>query len=96
MYTLIFSIAPFSFVVLGIKTKFVKLLTALLIAFEAFCNFIRVFDGLYNDGYPSEFLGKVTGALNTGTYETAILLAFIMALLLCSVFYASFNELNKR
>jgi hypothetical protein len=98
LLTSLFSAFPFAMTLAGVSTKAGRALVGVMIVYEAFCNFMRIYGGLTGfgkDGYPTRFLGIVTEVFNTGTYPTAIVLAFIMAALCAGVFYVSFNELKK-
>ncbi len=99
MLTAIFSLAPFAFIVVGLRGWFVKSLTLLMIAYECFCNVMRIYGGLTRfgiDGYPTRFLGLVTDFCNSGTYATARFLSVFMALIAAGVFYAAYLSLNKK
>jgi hypothetical protein len=99
MLTAIFSLAPFAFIVVGLRGWFVKSLTLLMIAYECFCNVMRIYGGLTRfgiDGYPTRFLGLVTDFCNSGTYATARFLSVFMALIAAGVFYAAYLQLNKK
>ena len=98
MLTAIFSLAPFAFIVVGLRGWFVKSLTLLMIAYECFCNVMRIYGGLTRfgiDGYPTRFLGLVTDFCDSGTYATARFLSVFMALIAAGVFYAAYLQLNK-
>ena len=98
LLTGLFSASPFLFVLAGMKNRLTVALVALLIAYEAFANFTRIYGGLTGfgkNGYPTRFLGLVTDIFNSGTHQTALFLAGIMSLLAASVFYAAYNELRK-
>ena len=98
LLTGLFSASPFLFVLAGMKNRLTVALVALLIAYEAFANFTRIYGGLTGfgkNGYPTRFLGLVTDICNSGTHQTALFLAGIMSLLAASVFYAAYNELRK-
>lgn len=99
MLTAIFSLAPFAFIVVGLRGWFVKSLTLLMIAYECFCNIMRIYGGLTRfgiDGYPTRFLGLVTDFCDSGTYATARFLSVFMALIAAGVFYAAYLQLNKK
>ena len=99
LLTLLFSAFPFALTLAGVATNAGRVLVGVMIVYEAFCNFIRIYGGLTGfgkQGYPTRFLGIVTEVLNTGTYGTATVLAAIMALLCAAVFYISYNELLKK
>lgn len=99
LLTGLFSAAPFLFVMAGMRSEAAKALTGILIAYECFANVTRIYGGLTGFGrgdYPTRFLGLVTDIFNTGTYETAKLLALIMAAIAAAVFYAAYFELNRR
>lgn len=99
MLTAIFSLAPFAFIVVGLRGWFIKSLTLLMIAYECFCNVMRIYGGLTRfgiDGYPTRFLGLVTDFCNSGTYATARFLSVFMALIAAGVFYAAYLQLNKK
>ena len=99
MLTAIFSLAPFAFIVVGLRGWFVKSLTLLMIAYECFCNVMRIYGGLTRfgiDGYPTRFLGLVTDFCDSGTYATARFLSVFMALIAAGVFYAAYLQLNKK
>jgi len=96
--TILFSLAPFAFIVVGLRGVFVSTLTFLMIAYECFCNTMRIYGGLTRfgiDGYPTRFLGLVTDFCNSGTYATARVLSVFMALIAAGVFYAAYLQLNK-
>jgi hypothetical protein len=97
--TVLFSLAPFAFIVVGLRGVFVSALTFLMIAYECFCNTMRIYGGLTRfglDGYPTRFLGLVTDFCNSGTYATARVLSVFMALIAAGVFYAAYLQLNKK
>lgn len=98
MLTAVFSLSPFAFILIGLRGFFVKSLTLLMIAYECFCNVMRIYGGLTrfgSDGYPTRFLGLVTDFCNSGTYATARTLSVFMALIAAGVFYAAYLQLNK-
>ena len=98
LLTVLFSLAPFLFVLAGMTSAATRLLTGVLIVYECFCNFTRIYGGLTgfgHNGNPTRFLGLVTDVFHSGTYQTAAVLAAIMAIIAASVFYAAYNELNK-
>ena len=99
MLTAVFSLSPFAFILIGLRGFFVKSLTLLMIAYECFCNVMRIYGGLTrfgSDGYPTRFLGLVTDFCNSGTYATARTLSVFMALIAAGVFYAAYLQLNKK
>lgn len=98
LLTGLFSASPFLFVLAGLKNRLTVWLVAVLVLYEAFCNFTRIYGGLTGfglRGMPTRFLGLVTDVFNSGTHQTAVVLAVIMSLLAASVFYAAYNELRK-
>ena len=98
LLTGLFSASPFLFVLAGLKNRLTVALVACLVLYEAFCNFTRIYGGLTGfglRGMPTRFLGLVTDVFNSGTHQTAVVLAVIMSLLAASVFYAAYNELRK-
>jgi hypothetical protein len=98
LLTGLFSASPFLFVLAGLKNRLTVALVAFLVLYEAFCNFTRIYGGLTGfglRGMPTRFLGLVTDVFNSGTHQTAVVLAVIMSLLAASVFYAAYNELRK-
>lgn len=99
LLTGLFSASPFLFVLAGMKNRITVLLVGLLIAYECFCNFTRIYGGLTGfgrSGFPTRFLGLVTDVFNTGTHGTALALSGIMAGLAAAVFYIAYNELSKK
>ena len=99
LLTVLFSLAPFLFVLAGMASVATRVLTGVLIVYECFCNFTRIYGGLTgfgHNGNPTRFLGLVTDVFYSGTYPTAKVLAGIMAIIAASVFYAAYNELNKK
>ncbi len=98
LITALLSGAPFALVIAGIRNYLTGALVVLMIGFEVFCNTAQVYGGLTRfglDGYPTRFLGLVTELLGTGTFITARVLAFFMAALIASIFYASYREINR-
>lgn len=98
LLTGLFSASPFLFVLAGLKNRLTVWLVAVLVLYEAFCNFTRIYGGLTGfglRGMPTRFLGLVTDVFNSGTHQTAVVLAVIMSMLAASVFYAAYNELRK-
>lgn len=98
LFTGLFSAAPFLFVLAGIRAGWTKALVVILIAYECFCNFTRIFGGLTGyerGGNPTRFLGLVTDVFQSGTHQTGIAVAAIMAAMAALVFYAAFNEIGK-
>ena len=97
-FTIAFTASPFVFVLFGIRAWWLSALTALLIGVEVFCNAVRIYAGLTGFGHsgnPTRFLGVVCELLNTGTYQTATALAFILSLMAAGVFYAAYLMIKK-
>lgn len=98
LLTVVLSVTALGFVLAGIRRRTTVALALLLIAYEAFCNLTRIYDGLMHDGVhdcPTRFLGLVTDIFNTGSHGTAIALGALTALLLAAVQYATISEVNK-
>lgn len=98
LLTGLFSAAPFLFVLAGVKNAATRILVALMVIYEAFCNLTRIYGGLTGfgkGGFPTRFLGLVTDIFNTGTHQTAIFLAVVMSIIAACTFYAAFFELGK-
>lgn len=98
LLTGLFSAAPFLFVLAGVKNAATRILVALMVIYEAFCNLTRIYGGLTGFGkgsFPTRFLGLVTDIFNTGTHQTAIVLAVVMSIIAACTFYAAFFELGK-
>lgn len=99
LLTGLFSASPFLFVLAGMRNRGTVALVGILIAYECFCNFTRIYGGLTgfgHDGFPTRFLGLATDIFNSGTRGTALLLAGIMSAMAAAVFYVAFSELNKK
>lgn len=99
LLTGLFSASPFLFVLAGMRNRATVALVGILIAYECFCNFTRIYGGLTgfgHDGFPTRFLGLATDIFNSGTRGTALLLAGIMSAMAAAVFYVAFSELNKK
>lgn len=99
LLTGLFSASPFLFVLAGMRNRATVALVGILIAYECFCNFTRIYGGLTgfgHDGFPTRFLGLATDIFNSGTRYTALLLAGIMSAMAAAVFYVAFSELNKK
>lgn len=98
LLTGLFSGAPFLFVLAGVKNAPTGALVVCMVVYEGFCNLTRIYGGLTGfgkTGFPTRFLGLVTDVFGTGTHQTAVFLALIMAILAASTFYAAYFELNK-
>lgn len=98
LLTALFSASPFLFVMAGVKNAPTGVLVACMVVYEAFCNLTRIYGGLTGfgkGGFPTRFLGLVTDVFNTGTHETGVFLAAVMAILAACTFYAAYFELNK-
>jgi hypothetical protein len=96
--TALFSVSPFLFVMVGAKSIPSKALVVLMVGYECFCNTMRIYGGLTRfgaDGYPTRFLGLVTDFFDSGTYQTARVLAVFMAALAAGIFYIAYWQLNK-
>lgn len=99
LLTGLFSASPFLFVLAGMRNRATVALVAILIAYECFCNFTRIYGGLTgfgHNGFPTRFLGLATDIFNSGTRYTALTLAGIMSAMAAAVFYVAFSELNKK
>lgn len=99
LLTGLFSASPFLFVLAGMRNRATVALVGILIAYECFCNFTRIYGGLTgfgHDGFPTRFLGLATDIFNSGTRYTALTLAGIMSAMAAAVFYVAFSELNKK
>lgn len=98
LLTIAFTCAPFVFVYVGLKSRAIVALTAILIALEAFCNTVRIYGGLTGFGHrgnPTRFLGIVCELFNSGTYITATVLAGIFSSLAACVMYAAYSQVRK-
>lgn len=99
LLTGLFSASPFLFVLAGMRNRATVALVGILIAYECFCNFTRIYGGLTgfgHNGFPTRFLGLATDIFNSGTRYTALTLAGIMSAMAAAVFYVAFSELNKK
>jgi hypothetical protein len=98
LLTIAFVCAPFVFVYVGLKSRVIMALTVVLIMLEAFCNTVRIYGGLTGFGHrgnPTRFLGIVCELFNTGTYETATVLAGIFSSLAACVMYAAYSQVRR-
>lgn len=94
----VFSLSPFLIVLAGMRTNLSRALALVLILYECFCNFTRIYGGLTGfgrNGYPTRFLGLVTDIFGTATHGTAIVISAFMALMAGAIFYTAYHELNK-
>ena len=98
LFTYAFTATPFLFVVFGATGRLSMALTGALIAVELFCNTVRIYGGLTGfggSGYPTRFLGIVTEIFNSGTYQTATVIAVILSSLAAAVLYKAYFEYQK-
>lgn len=98
LYTIVLACSALGFTVANFRSWLTFSLSALLIAFESFCNLSRLYHGLMGgvSGNPTRFLGTVTEIFNSGSHGTALIIAGFSALMLAAVQYAAIFELQKR
>jgi hypothetical protein len=97
--TAVLSASAIGFVWYGSRSWYIMAISALLIAYESFCNLTRIYGGLMGSGThtgnPTRFVGLVTDIFGTGTHQTAIFLGAFTAFFIAAVQYAAVFELNK-
>jgi len=98
LYTIVLACSALGFTIANFRSWLTFSLSALLIAFESFCNLSRLYHGLMGgvSGNPTRFLGTVTEIFNSGSHGTALIIAGFSALMLAAVQYAAIFELQKR
>lgn len=97
--TVVFALTALGFAIAGIRSRVTRSLIVGLVAFEAFCNMVRIYGGLYNyvDGSSTHFLGEVQSLIwFLSSKHTATILSLFAAGTIAAVQYNSLNEINKK
>ena len=93
--TVVLSCTGLAMVYTGIRNWPGILLTSLVILYESFANTVRIYQGMWQNGNPSRFLGSVCDIFGSGSHYTAISLGVLIASIVALTQYIVFFQLKR-
>lgn len=96
LFTAMLSVLPAGLIGLGVRNIATYFLIVLVVLFEGLCNAAQVYSWQFSvTGAPVRFLKSVTDFFESGSYETAVTLSYVTAIILAGATFSIIYELSK-